>query len=72
MFILTKNKAFYEFNLRRAKSTVDSSRHLSDNWFAYWEHEIQNNQKTNNFDFKHITLMNFIGKSSTRLFSVQF
>jgi hypothetical protein len=63
---------FNVFYLRRTKTTVDSSRHLSDNWFAYWEHEIQNNQKTNNFDFKHIRLMNFIGKTSIRIFSFQF
>jgi hypothetical protein len=41
---------------------MDTSRHLSENWLAYWEHEIRTNNKTTMFDIKHINLLNLSGK----------
>ncbi len=38
---------------------ADTTHYLADNWLAYWEHEIrQNNEK---FDFKHINLASLVG-----------
>ena len=46
------------------KSNLDTSRHLSENWLAYWENEIRTNDKSNSFDFKHINLMTLSGHTS--------
>lgn len=55
---------FSETDLREFKSNIDSSRHLSDNWLAYWENEIRTNDKSSEFDLKHISLVSLVGHSS--------
>lgn len=53
---------FNEKELKDLKSNVDSSRHLSDNWLAYWENEIRTNEKSSTeFDLKHINLVTLTG-----------
>ncbi|CAF0855447.1 unnamed protein product [Brachionus calyciflorus] len=56
---------FSEKELKEHKSKVDSSRHLSENWLAYWENEIRSNNKGNSFDFKHINLLTLTGHTSS-------
>jgi WD repeat-containing protein 81 len=43
---------------------MGTSRHLTDNWLAYWENEIRSNDKSNTFDFKHINLLTLSGHTS--------
>ena len=51
--------------MHRLKSNMDTSRHLSDNWLAYWENEIRTSEKSNTFDFKHINLVTLSGHNSS-------
>lgn len=44
---------------------MDTSRHLSENWLAYWENEIRSSSKGNLFDFKHIGLLTLSGHTNT-------
>lgn len=48
-------------NSKREKSQIDTSRHLNDNWLAYWENEIRNGNKNTNFDLKQINLLTLTG-----------
>ena len=54
---------FSETDLKNVKANIDTSRHLSDNWLAYWENAIRTKGTT--FDFKHINLLTLSGHSSS-------
>jgi len=57
---------FNENELKENKFKIDTSRHLTDNWLAYWENEIRNNNNEihSQFDFKHINLLTLSGHTS--------
>ena len=40
---------------KRYKSKIDTTRHLSENWLAYWENAVRAN--SNFFDLKQINLL---------------
>ena len=54
---------FSETDLKNTKACVDTSRHLSDNWLAFWENAIRTKGTT--FDFKHINLLTLSGHTSS-------
>lgn len=54
---------FSEQDLKENKQKVDTSCHLSENWLAYWESEIQSTTQST-LDFKHINLLTLSGHSS--------
>lgn len=60
-FVFLNNFPYFEKILKRNKTKIDVSRHLSDNWLAYWENEIRSSQNTTLFDFKHINLLTLSG-----------
>lgn len=54
---------FSEQELKENKQKIDTSCHLSDNWLAYWENEIQTKAQTT-LDFKHINLLTLTGHTA--------
>jgi hypothetical protein len=56
---------FSELDLKENKSKIDTTRFLNNNWLAYLENEIRFNDKSAQFDFKHINLVTLSGHTST-------